>query len=110
VEIVWVARKGFWLDATSNPPLIIAIKISLAALPLGVRRCFCAVCQSHFFLVFQEFRYADFTVLGIWLFGPSNRLTRYDWDRLPNARDDFFELSEFPDSSFFSTRILVRVQ
>jgi hypothetical protein len=66
--------------------------------------------KAHFFLVFQEFRYSDFTVLGIWLFGPSNRLTRYDWDRLPNARDDFFELSEFPDSSFFSTRILVRVQ
>jgi hypothetical protein len=48
----------------------------------------------------QEFRYFDFIELGIWLCGPSNRWTRYDWDRLPNPRDVCFELSEFPEALF----------
>jgi hypothetical protein len=39
--------------------------------------------ESPFFSGFQEFRYFDFTELGIWLCGPSNRWTRFDWDRLP---------------------------
>ncbi|MFT7643139.1 MAG: hypothetical protein ACI9G1_004904, partial [Pirellulaceae bacterium] len=44
--------------------------------------------EACFFLDFQEFRCLDFTELGIWLFGSSNRWTRYDWDRLSNTRDD----------------------
>jgi hypothetical protein len=43
--------------------------------------------------------------LGIWLFGPSNRLTRYDWDLLPNTRDGCFELIEFPATLFFRWEI-----
>jgi hypothetical protein len=27
---------------------------------------------------------------------------RYDWDRLPNTRDDCFELCEFPEALLFS--------